>query len=66
MRRSTKPAELEEGFLGPRLTAWSPEADWEWHDRLRSNLWPCELPPGRMESTAPPASPKVSQPEDER
>ncbi len=66
MRRSMKPAELGEALQGPRLTAWLPEAEWEWSDRVRSNLWPCELVLKRMGVTAPAASPKVIRPEDER
>ncbi len=43
MRKSMKTPEAEEVFRGPRLAAWLPEAEWEWHDRVHSNLWPCEL-----------------------
>jgi hypothetical protein len=66
MRKSMTSDIAEEVFLGPRLVAWLPEAEWEWHDRVRSNLWPCEFIPERRERPAPPSSPKVTLPEDER
>lgn len=46
-RRPMKAGEAEEDLRGSRLAAWLPEAEWEWHDRVHSNLWPCELPSGR-------------------
>ncbi len=65
MRRSLKSTEAEEALRGSRVAAWLPEAEWEWDDRVPSNLWPCELLPDRREGPAPPASPKVSHPETE-
>jgi len=56
VRRSIKAVESKEVYLGPRLTAWLPEADWEWHDRVHSNLWPCELSRDRREEPTLPAT----------
>jgi hypothetical protein len=56
----------EEVFLGPRLATWLPEAEWEWHDRVNSSLWPCELLPERRERPASPSSPEVTLSEDKR
>ncbi len=66
MRKAIKSDIAEEVFLGPRLTAWLPEAEWEWHDRVHSNLWPSELPPERRTIPASPSSPKVILPEDKQ
>jgi hypothetical protein len=66
VRKSMTAAEAEEVFLGPRLAAWLPEADWEWHDRVHSNLWPCELLPQRRTAPTPPTSLRPVPPEDER
>jgi len=51
VRRSMKAAEADEALWGSRLVAWLPEAEWEWHDRIHSNLWPCELPLTRREKS---------------
>lgn len=58
--------EAEEVFLGPRLAAWLPEADWEWRDRVNSNPWPCELLFEKRGETSPPTSPRTVHPEDKR
>jgi len=50
--RSMKAGEAGEAFRSPHLVGWLPEAEWEWHDRIHSNLWPCELPSGRREKLA--------------
>ena len=66
VRTSIKAVESEEVFLGPRLAAWLPEADWEWHDRVHSNLWPCELSRGRREVPTLPATTTVARREGKR
>jgi hypothetical protein len=50
-RRPLKAGEIEEAARGPRRAAWLPEAEWEWHDRVHSSLWPCELPSARREKS---------------
>lgn len=50
-RRPMRAGEAEEALRGPRLAAWLPEAEWEWHDRVHSNLWPCELSSGRRKKS---------------
>jgi len=65
MRKSIPAKDTHEAILGSRLTPWLPEAEWEWHDRVRSNLWPCERPPERSTAPAPPGSSSPRLPEDQ-
>lgn len=65
VRKSIPAKDSQEVVLGSRLTAWLPEAEWEWHDRVRSNLWPCERLPEKRVVPTPPASSPARLPEDE-
>jgi hypothetical protein len=66
VRTSIKAVESEEVLLGPRLAAWLPEADWEWHNRVHSNLWPCELSRDRREVPTLPAMTTMARGEGKR
>ena len=57
MGKRLKAEGAEELFLDPGLAAWLPEADWEWRDRVHTNLWPCERCPKKREGTTPPRAP---------
>jgi len=59
VRKSIPSEDTQEAAFAPRLSAWLPEAEWEWHDRVSSNLWPCEL---RSEGRDNPKSPTPPPP----
>lgn len=65
VRKSIPAKDTQEAVLGSRLTAWLPEAEWEWHERVRSNLWPCELMAKPGASPTSPASPPPGPADDE-